>query len=400
MESVILRICTDFSGIRWQFYKSGSCNTVFTTILDEEVCVLKKPHTSAEDLMNDMSYPERFKRKSLEINPGFHCQVYPGYNVRIETSKEAIEILDLTVHIHMPLDQIIATYRGADTRVRSKVLHGRLDAVIYAQLLQQVISPRPHLHTSMVYLILDTLRLDRPSIIMPFIGSELPTDQQIAAKVLEVYIRTKNIILDACIPGNMLLFQDEIICIDLDFAIQRESLVSKEYLDEPSNMSAYEPFWDDYLDKGINTDSVEMIRTLCYLEAHIAAHEIIDIYLTPEVIHKLNICREKRIHLSRLDIESLVEMITHYPDHMAHEQSISISVLSEIQASTGHDRCQVIRDAFTRPTSPEQRMYNMWSNGLDITSVHNSLSMFGFKDAINPLQHSVQTSHSIQMHDL
>ncbi len=317
--------------INWMPYKSGSYNDIFTCILDEQKWVLKKPKVSADTINNKMNSPQRFQRKNVLINPGFNSQLSNGFSVSLGRPVSDEHILPFELYIHLiSEEQIGSTYRNEQNDITTVILNMILNKESCSRVRHKVERSIP-LTLEEENKILDHLTLPRTNIIMPFIGDDYPSDNEIAKKVLAIYIATRNIIADACIPGNMLRFEGEIICVDLDCALHRDSEISMMYTDDPQNIADYEIFWHNYLRFNLNPESVEMVQTLFYLESNLGTAEITDTCLTPELIQKYNVLRKKKIPISLANIQALDAIITHYPEHKDNEALISLSLLSAVQ---------------------------------------------------------------------
>ena len=332
--------------LAWIRYKAGTYNLVYRAIDYEtaQVWALKKPKNTSDIMMNQMNAPERFVRKNSEINPGFPCQITPGYNVFLGIPADKLQILPLEIYIHIKDDIIFADYRDIEHKLYSRELEDLLSPNSCRFLKARLSEIMPVLSKGQSNTIIDALGIERTGTIMPFIGDELPSDDESATKILEVYTRTRNIIADACIPGNILCFQGEKICIDLDLALHRDSETSIEYLETPENIDRHEEFWDESYRRGINPKSIDMIRTLFYLEDNLL-HEgiILDEYLTPELIDKYHILREQNITISRHYIQVLNAIIMHDPKHIQHAKFISTLLLDAIDLNT-EDLSQHIKD--------------------------------------------------------
>lgn len=131
--------------------------------------------------------------------------------------------------------------------------------------------------------------------IMPYLGDTPASDQQIAEKLMDIYRRTQNIIVDACGKKNFLVHRGEVICVDMDQALRRGSFASDAFskgglLDDEQ----YNNYWNKYALQFGKPQTVAMIKTLLYLEHHLSAHEIRKEYITSGVLQKLNDLRIER----------------------------------------------------------------------------------------------------------
>lgn len=140
--------------------------------------------------------------------------------------------------------------------------------------------------------------------IVPYLGHTVPSDEQIAEKIRDIYYKHRRIIFDALDPDNFLVYNGEVICIDVDFAIRRGSIVSDQGLHEKMLAPFIGPF-----PKAIKNHTLRMIQTLRYLEFHLEKASIKDQYLSQECIKKLHVLAEAGFLISAQDIDNLLELV-------------------------------------------------------------------------------------------
>ena len=127
--------------------------------------------------------------------------------------------------------------------------------------------------------------------IAPFIEGNTPVnDERLANKILQVYKKSANIIIDAVGDGNFLGDENELTCVDMDLAVNYDSDVSNEIIRGVVNNK---PTLEKYLSNfTMLPKSVAMIKTLLYLEQQIDHTDIPKEYLTSILIDKLHLFRE------------------------------------------------------------------------------------------------------------
>ena len=141
--------------------------------------------------------------------------------------------------------------------------------------------------------------------IVPYLGNTPASDDQIAAKVVDIYRRTRNIILDACAKNNFLVYKCKVICIDVDVALRRGSTASDSFGTEGDSI---ENFFVSGSRAG-KARTVSVVRTLLYLQKYLAAGDIKDEYINLEFIEKLHVLRLSKIVLTPDIMSRLSEII-------------------------------------------------------------------------------------------
>ena len=121
--------------------------------------------------------------------------------------------------------------------------------------------------------------------ISPYLGSIPVSDEMTADALLSIYQCTRNIIVDGCGVGNFLLHDAKAICVDVDYARRRGSVVCDN--PDPWNNSCMENYLDIYSKPDSKPLSVSVIRTLIWLEKHLLPEQIEDSYLTRKFFNRL-----------------------------------------------------------------------------------------------------------------
>ena len=141
--------------------------------------------------------------------------------------------------------------------------------------------------------------------IVPYLGKTPATDDQIAVKIVDIYRQTRNIILDAGGRNNFLVHEGKVICVDVDVALRRGSLVSDSFRTERDMI-------EDYLvgcSRAGKPQTVSVIRTLLYLQKHLAPKDIKDEYINLQFIEKLHILRDAKLALTPQIMSGLLDII-------------------------------------------------------------------------------------------
>jgi hypothetical protein len=131
---------------------------------------------------------------------------------------------------------------------------------------------------------------------VPYLGDTQAPDERIAEEVLRIYLKTRNIIVDACVDNNFLMVAGRAVCIDMDYAWRprRASMVS-----DAADAWDWEKI-DDLLSRCRPEYplTTSLIRTLRYLENALRPAEIDDRYITSSMMAKLRIFRLYKIPLN------------------------------------------------------------------------------------------------------
>jgi hypothetical protein len=137
----------------------------------------------------------------------------------------------------------------------------------------------------------------------PYLGCEIPNDDLINSAVIDIYQRTGNIIVDACITSNFIKYQGKAICIDMDLAIHRESLSSSTYFNSTIASSIFDNFFACSQVYG-NFKTQSTIKTLLYLEDKLATSKIDYHLINHWMVDKLHIFRRGcfSIHANTLKV--------------------------------------------------------------------------------------------------
>lgn len=135
---------------------------------------------------------------------------------------------------------------------------------------------------------------------VPYLGDVCASDKQIALKVLDIYRNTRNIIADACGPGNFLRYEEETVCVDVDLAckIRRGSIASDDFFRCVIKSDKMSKYWSYFKKDTFKPNTVDMIETLFFLEDCLEIERICNEFLTPEVILCCTEYRKKNMRVS------------------------------------------------------------------------------------------------------
>lgn len=148
--------------------------------------------------------------------------------------------------------------------------------------------------------------------IAPYIGNTPASDRQIANKLIDIYRRTRNIVGDAGAAGNnFLVHNGEVICVDVDHAFRRGSFATDLF--EAATNPGYHNFLNKCLKNGYEK-TVNVIKTLFYLEKNISNGDIHDKYLTTNVITKLHAYRYQNKAITVDILNTILDIVTIDPE--------------------------------------------------------------------------------------
>ena len=170
--------------------------------------------------------------------------------------------------------------------------------------------------------------------IAPYLGSVAASDEQTVVAMMEIYLRTRNVIIDGCGKGNFLFYDRSAICIDMDYARRRGSVVSDDpYLWDWPSISKYLETYMNY--KPLTTS---LIRTLIWLEDSLPPEHIKDSYITPLFFKRLRVVRNAGIIPSMALLDGLFDMpndyfneLTLYWEHLKEDDcTVNIKKLENV----------------------------------------------------------------------
>lgn len=147
----------------------------------------------------------------------------------------------------------------------------------------------------------------------PYIPGKQASDQQVFDKQIEIYRQRRRIVADACGDNNFLLFNGEIFCVDIDQAvIAIGSPVSKRIADDLIEFghenSVMEDYWDDYEKNDGMVKSVQLTKTLFYLEQQLKPEQILDKYITAPILEKLADYQKNKQIITQQVLDELLEL--------------------------------------------------------------------------------------------
>jgi|GEM_PF-2719488 len=139
----------------------------------------------------------------------------------------------------------------------------------------------------------------KESWLVPYLGNIEATDKQIAEKLLDIYQRSGEVIADACGTNNFLMFQNQVVCIDMDLSLRRRSFASEDYLKKVVSTNIFETYLNTYefSSPRLKPKAVTYIRTLLYLEDQIPNYALHQ-HVTSKIMAWLNMFRLEREPLS------------------------------------------------------------------------------------------------------
>lgn len=194
----------------------------------------------------------------------------------------------------------------------------------------------------------------------PYLGSEEPSDQEVADCVLSIYRRTRRLVVDAEIDGNFRKYNGVTVCVDVGLAKRCNSPVSQQYWEENKKY---------FLDSGMYRYGLlqakpgvnKVVNALLYLESHLSIEKIKIDYLVMPIL-KL-IWQLKRDHIvidvnildAYLDLQqhqllgddSIIKMVGSCPKFvqaLSHVRQLNITINASFIRSLRTN--MAIRDCF------------------------------------------------------
>lgn len=150
--------------------------------------------------------------------------------------------------------------------------------------------------------------------ITPFLGKEVASDTEIEVKMIEIYRTTRNIIADAPGKGNFRKTSNgEVVCVDVDHAFRVGSPASDDYYKDNETLSSHGDFYRSWQFRYPLT--IQLIRTLRYLELHLSQEQIKNDYIRQEVLSKLSVFQQYSEPVTEQTMAMLLTIATIDPDN-------------------------------------------------------------------------------------
>ena len=157
------------------------------------------------------------------------------------------------------------------------------------------------------------------------------SDKKIAHKLIKIYQATGNVIADACGINNFLVSGDEVVCIDVDLAVQQDSDGS-EYA---RSMIINQPTFDDYLDQYEKNSNkrrtVDVTKTLLYLDREACDFPLKKEHITAKMIDTLHGFRERKAALTAHTMDMLWHVIHLDPSNKIKNNDITPDLIMHLE---------------------------------------------------------------------
>jgi hypothetical protein len=306
--------------MKWQSFKQAAYNQSYIGYANETWWV-QKFSKKISDFTSKMSVPDRFMRKNERINHDrFPAFIDRGYRVQLKNPFKDNHLEPHVVYLYNRHHRDVwISYLDKNNDAVHESIHGRFYYALWIQAIHAVrINTLPLLVENTI---IDFLKLKRDSLVMPFAGEERPSDEMMSEYVMNVYRDTRNILIDACIPGNLIVYENQIICIDFDCALEKGSEISDGFLSDKQLVEQMHSFLRANLLNNINTLTIETCLTLLYLEEYIPIQNIKNELITPQNLVVLDHFRKLSVLLKSehlLKIQLLTEAYPNFQDYMQY----------------------------------------------------------------------------------
>ena len=172
--------------------------------------------------------------------------------------------------------------------------------------------------------------------IAPYLGItsqkiKCASDKQISEKIILIYQATGNIIIDACGLNNFLVSGDDVVCIDVDLALQQDSDASESAF----KSIVCQPHFDNYLLNKSRIpnkkNTVEVIKTLLYLDREACDFELKKQHITVKMIDILHVFRETKASLTASTMNMLWQVIQLDPHGEINNRDITPELIMHLE---------------------------------------------------------------------
>ncbi len=186
-------------------------------------------------------------------------------------------------------------------------------------------------HSSRAVRLWNELNPSRPAVELPEQGGWLApyvpglqaSDEAITQKQIELYRDKGRIVVDACGNRNFIAFNGEVICVDVDAAVNLDSPISRRILREvveiDQDMENYQDYWKTYATYHGMKNAVQMTKTLLYLDNQLKHKIIPKQYISAEILKDLHLYQQQKMPITQVTLERLYRR-----HHVISEPSYSI----------------------------------------------------------------------------
>ena len=345
--------------------------------------VAKTPKEFDEDDDADIANPERFIRKNAEVNPDLPAYYLKSYAI-VVTNAPPQKMLQKTVYLFQrPPNQVFTSFKNALGVVKVCLLNLKLKPKELDFFLALITNQKP-LNLYLTNLILKHIGLEPNLSLMPYLGDARPSDEEIAKATIEIYRRTRNIIIDASVKGNFIKKNNKIYCVDLDFAFRRGSFASDDYMSCPLGQAKIYDFLYKSVRASESRNTALVIVALLYLEQCLKPDEILDSYIDARLLEKYLVLRALSIRLTSLKMEALLFLILNYPEHQTKQHLITGHFLEVLRrqlmdkSASKDSTIEMIENYFQKAESKpaqERRLFAFFSEAIVETSSTSTLGI-------------------------
>lgn len=328
------------SDIEWRFFKEGNFNQTFLGFLNHW-WILKLPKNS-NSVNIEMSHPQRFVRKNALINQHkLPVSLESGYDVKLELPPSDIPPNTIYLYLHPTSQQLSVKFQDKESVSCENLIENSFSPIL-VHALKTALS-LGHISKVLKNELIDQLKLSREKLIMPYVGRHIPPDRLREEYVLDIYRQTRNIIIDACIPGNLIMYEDEIVCVDFDCATSRDSETSIRFLKHLKTENEPHLFLNRNIQRDCNPLTAEMCLNLLYLENHLPAEQIHNQFLTKPIMQVIQHFRKMKFNLREGHLEKIKLITDNMTDFPRYLEMITPYFLSQIKPETTDIQHQIMR---------------------------------------------------------
>jgi hypothetical protein len=157
------------------------------------------------------------------------------------------------------------------------------------------------------------------------------SDKQIAHKIIKIYQATGNIVADACGLDNFLVSGDEVVCIDVDLALQQDSDASENALLRIVNQPHFDDYLAEYAKDCDRKRTVNVIKVLLYLDREACDFQLNKEHVTADMINKLHGFCKKKACLTADKMDVLWQIIQFDPNKEIASSDITPELIMHLE---------------------------------------------------------------------
>ena len=153
---------------------------------------------------------------------------------------------------------------------------------------------------------------------MPYMGNMSASDNSTARAIIDIYRRTGNIVADGGLISNFKKVGTDVVCVDVDLALRRNSISSELYFNDCLSSEKFDEFFMS-LEAQKRPKTLSCIKVLFFLEDCLSGQEFDHRLMSPELLNYCYIFARNGFAIDLTIYHNLFILSTHASDDLEPE---------------------------------------------------------------------------------